>query len=246
MHIAAMVADGFHAEPYKGPEGEGALFPDDGVFHPLQRIHLLTERAIERGAQIFEHSKVTNIASGIVQTASGSVHAKHTLVCVDGRLELVLPKLAGRVRTARLQMLATDPEPDLVLPRPIYSRFGYDYVRQLGDGRLVLGGFRDKGGEDEWSLSDAPTSEVQDHLEHYLRHGLGSTAKVTHRWAANVAFNPSLLPVIEEQMPNVWACGAYNGTGNVMSALAARAALDQALTGCSQLYTAIMGAASNG
>jgi gamma-glutamylputrescine oxidase len=158
---------------------------------------------------------------------------------VDGRLELVFPKLAGRVRTARLQMLTTEPDRANVFTRPIYTRSGYDYARQLKGGQLVLGGFRDKGGEQEWSPSNLPTKEVQDPLEHYLRTGLRSTARVTHRWAANVSFNPSLLPLIEEQMPNVWACGAYNGTGNVMSTLAARAALEMCLSGHSELHAVL-------
>ena len=44
-----------------------------------------------------------------VVTSRGMVRARRVIVAVDGHLEQLLPELAGRVRTARLQMLATAP-----------------------------------------------------------------------------------------------------------------------------------------
>ena len=83
------------------------------------------------------------------------------VVAVDGCLERVLPELSERVRTARAQALATGPASDVTLPRPVYARYGYDYWQQLPDGRVVLGGGRDLGGETEWSCEAETSSFVQ-------------------------------------------------------------------------------------
>jgi hypothetical protein len=59
-----------------------------------------------------------------------------------GRLESLVPELAGTVRTARLQMLATAPTREIDIPCPVYARYGFDYYQQLPDGSVALGGER--------------------------------------------------------------------------------------------------------
>ena len=99
-------------------------------------------------------------------------------MAVDGCLELTLPELSGRVRTARAQALATGPAPEVALARPVYARYGYDYWRQLPDGRIVLGGGRDLGGEAEWSCEAQTTATVQSYLDGLLDR-LGVRAAIT-------------------------------------------------------------------
>ncbi|MGE5733249.1 MAG: NAD(P)/FAD-dependent oxidoreductase, partial [Gemmatimonas sp.] len=147
--LAAMHRDGLPVEPYDGPQGHGLLFPRDAAFDPVQRCRALAERCADAGVRIFEQSPVAAISAGCVQTNGGEVRAPHVVVAVDGGLELLLPELAPRVRTARLQMLATGPAPDVHWPRPVYSRWGLDYWQQLPDGRVALGGCRDVGGDAE-------------------------------------------------------------------------------------------------
>ena len=133
----------------------------------------------------------------------------------------MLPELSSRVRSARLQMLGTAPIKTSSVPRPIYSRWGLDYWQQLRDGRIVLGGARDVGGEAEWTTETDTTPNVQAALETLLRDRVGSNAAITHRWAATVAYTQSGLPILEEVRPGVWAVGGYSGTGNVVGACAA-------------------------
>lgn len=153
------------------------------------------------------------------------------VVAVDGGLEVLLPELAGRVRTARVQMLATEPTAEVSLPMPVYARYGYDFWQQLPDGRIALGGGRDHGGDAEWTAELRPSGRVQDHLEQLLRGRLGVRARVTHRWAGAVGYGRSVLPVLEEVRPGVVAVGAYRGTGNVVGAIWGRAAAELAVTG---------------
>lgn len=218
----AMRADGLPVEWLEGDEGPGLYFPQDAAFNPLARCRILATRAREDGARLFARTPVTRIEGTKVVTATGTVHCGRVFVAVDGGLELLLPELVGRVRTARLQMLATEPTSERLIRCPMYYREGYEYWQQLPDGRIALGGMRDQGGEEEWSVDARPTDAVQGLLDRFLREHIGVQAPVTHRWAACAAYTPSGLPVIEQVRPDVWALGGYSGTGNVIGALAAR------------------------
>ncbi|NNC32415.1 FAD-binding oxidoreductase [Longimicrobium terrae] len=240
--LAAMRADGLAAEAYSGPEGDGLLTPADCAFQPLRRCRTLAERASREGARLYEHTPAVEISTGEVRTPGGRIRCGAVLVAVDGRLERLLPELDGRVRTARLQMLSTVPTTEVRVPRPVYARWGYEYWQQLPDGRITLGGFRDHGGEGEWTADGTPGELVQRRLETFLRERIGVHAPVTHRWAASVGYTPSGMPVLEQVRPRVWAAGGYSGTGNVIGALCGRAMAQLAGSGRSSIADVIAGA----
>jgi gamma-glutamylputrescine oxidase len=223
-HLAALQADGFPVEWYRGPEGEGLLLPTDGVFQPLARVRTLARRLRAQGVRLFERSPLKKLVPGQVVSDSGAVIADTVIVAVDGRLERIFPELAPRVRTARLQMLGTAPTREVNFPRAVYWRYGYEYWQQRPDGSIALGGFRDHALEDEWTHAAEPTDFIQEKLERFLRGHLGVNAPVTHRWAASVGYTPDHLPVLEQVRPKVWALGGYSGTGNIVGSLCGRAA----------------------
>ena len=233
-HLAALSRAGFDGRWFSGEQGEGLLIESDGVFHPVARAIALAKLAVAAGAQLFINSPVQEIAGTTVHTSRGSINAKNVLVAVDGRLEVVLPELATQVRTTRLQMAATSANPKLKLQYPVYSRFGYDYWQQFSDGSVALGGGRDKFVDDEWTTSDEPTTQMQDYLTQRLA-SVGADTNIVHRWAANVSYTPSGLPLAREVRPNIWAIGGYCGTGNIVGALLARAVVDQLVHGRSQV-----------
>jgi gamma-glutamylputrescine oxidase len=220
--LEALHEDGFEAEPYDGPEGRGLLFPRDGVVQPLARC-----RALAVGPGLYERTPALAVSPGLVETPAGKISCEHVLVLVDGRLEQLLPEVP--VRTVRLQMLGTSPVPQR-FPRPVYLREGYEYWQQLPDGRLVLGGFRDRGGAEEETTSTETSAPVQDALDELLR-SIAPEAVVTHRWAASVGYTRDALPYLGEVRQGVWAAGGYCGTGNVIGALCARQLVSAALGG---------------
>jgi gamma-glutamylputrescine oxidase len=222
LQLEAMRADRFPVERYEGPEGAGLLIPGDGTFQPLARCRALATGATADGGRLFERSPATHIDASGVRTERGFVRATQVVVAVDGCLERLLPELASRVRTARLQMLATEPTTEIRLTRPVYARWGYDYWQQRPDGAIALGGGRDMAGESEWTANATPTEAVQQALERRLRERLGVHAPISHRWAASVGYTADGLPVVAEVRPGVWAVGGYSGTGNVIGALLGR------------------------
>jgi glycine/D-amino acid oxidase-like deaminating enzyme len=227
--VRALQRHGFPAETYAGPEGRGVLVPSDGIFQPLQFAREQAKTLISRGARLHEQTPVTTLTASRVTTATGVVSCATIVVAVDGGLERLLPELQPRVRTARLQMLATAPAGSISFPRPIYWRDGFEYWQQLPDGVVALGGFRDAGGPGEWTHDATPSTSVQEKLERFLREHLRVTAPITHRWAASVSYTGDGLPVLEQVRRGVFATGAYSGTGNTVGRLGGRAAAQLAL-----------------
>lgn len=222
QQLAALRADGFPVESYDAEQGRGLLIPGDGTFHPLIRCRALAAQSIDAGATLHERSRVVEIAPGHVRTEHGAVHCDIVIVAVDGGLELLLPELAGAVRSTRLQMLATAPTTEVTFAHPVYARWGYDYWQQRPDGAIAMGGARDLFESDEWTTEAVPTDDVQHALERRLREDLGVHAPVTHRWAAIVGYTENGLPLAGEVRPKVWAAGGYCGTGNVVGSLLGR------------------------
>ena len=137
-------------------------------------------------------------------------------------------------------MLATTRTDEVKVERPTYSRYGYDYWQQLPDGRVILGGARDKFPDQSWTMATKPTQGVQAELDRILREEVGvHNAEVTHRWAGTSSYTDKKRPICEVVRENVVAVGAFCGHGNVMGPLAARAAVELALYGHSALADAI-------
>ena len=229
LQMASMAAAGLPVEPYAGPEGYGLRFPLDCAGQPLRRCRRLAAWTHMRGAKLSEQTRAVTLKPGLVQTSAGEVRCGATIVAVDGRLDAVLPELRQKVRTVRLQMLATAPAIEVDIPQPMYARYGYDYWQQTPDKRVVLGGLRDLGGPDEDTDVAMPTPAVQAGLEELLRVGLGVRAPITHRWAGVVGYTDDKLPVVGEVRDRIWAAGGYSGTGNVIGAICGRAMAEAAL-----------------
>lgn len=222
-HLEALRADGFPAEWIDTPFGAGLRVPDDACVNPLARCRAEAGLVTQAGARLFEHSPVTRLAPGFVETDRGRVRCRSIVVAVDGGLTRLLPALADRVRPARLQVLAASSSPG-DLPVAGSTRWGWDYWQRMEGGGIVFGGCRDAGGVGEWTESDAITDDVQSALERQFAGLTASPPVVTHRWASTVGYTDEALPVLIEVAQHVWATGGYSGTGNLLGAVCGRAA----------------------
>ena len=220
----ALREHGLGVEDYEGPLGQGVFLPDDAAVNPAVRVLSLAAELRGR-AELYERTIVRAISPGRVVTPHGVVTAGVVIAAVDGRLEVLLPQLAGRVRTARLQMLATAPVAPGRLACPVYGRWGYDYAQQDGAGRLLVGGGRDRFADAEWTMDDAPSDEVQAYITTVAQRMAAGPVEITHRWGASVGFTPDGRPLCVAVDDGVLAIGGYNGTGNLVGPVAARAAV---------------------
>lgn len=226
-----MTEYGLSVERYDGPLGQGLFFPDDGQTNPA--VSVLALCAIHgKEAQLFERTRALYVGDNKVVTAHGTVSAGLVIVAIDGRLEVLLPELSGRIRTARLQMMSTEPIADLTrLECPVYSRWGYDYAQQDASGRLFVGGGRDRFETAEWTQSDATSVGVQVYIRKVAERFAGGPVRQAAQWAASVGYTPDGRPIVARVRPDLIALGGYNGTGNLMGQLAARVAVAAGLDG---------------
>lgn len=237
-HAAALRDDGFPGETIEREDLPpalqrtglvGCLTDHDCALHPARWYRLLAKAAEEAGARIFEGTCVTGPVpapgEGPLQaapTATGGgatplrVRAKHVVVAADGALPALVPEYAGRVRSRRLHMVATEPLPP-TMDTMVYARWGFEYLQQRPDGRILVGGFSDVDADDSYTDSDIGSPMIWDRVESYLRDDLGVEPQISHRWAGVVGYSDDALPYVGEVpgRDGLYVSGGYSGVGNV-------------------------------
>ncbi|HEX9916264.1 MAG TPA: FAD-binding oxidoreductase, partial [candidate division Zixibacteria bacterium] len=118
----------------------------------------------------------------------------------------------------RGQILATEPVKEKLFDQKIvYADWGYEYFRQLLDGTILLGGFRQLYSDTEIGFSDETTSEIQEGLYKFLIEHFPqlNKIKITHRWAGVMGFSKDGLPLVGAlpQAPFVISAVGFTGHG---------------------------------
>lgn len=216
--------DGFQARW----DGTMLVNPLDGEVDPAALVAALARQAKPRA--IREGVHVTALEPrrrGVVVTAGqAQCEAGVAILATNGYSQQLVPSL--KIQPTRAQMLATAPESRRLVDMPVYSNYGYRYWRQLPTGEVLIGGWRDTALETEKTDEDAPTAEIQEHLESAV-HELGAKGEVTHRWAGTMGFTESGLPLAGplEGMPNVYICAGFTGHGMGFAFITARQVAEQ-------------------
>ena len=234
-HAAALRADGFPGETVEHEDLPpalqrtglvGCLTDHDGALHPARWYRMLAAAAEAAGARIHEGTRVEApvaapgegpvLVASTDAGANATVRARHVVVAADGALPTLVPEYAGRVRSRRLHMVATEPLPPTI-DNLVYARWGFEYLQQRPDGRILVGGFSDVDGESSYTDSDAGSPLIWDRVDAYLREDLGVSAELSHRWAGVVGYSDDSLPYVGEVpgRAGLHVSGGYSGVGNV-------------------------------
>jgi gamma-glutamylputrescine oxidase len=220
--------DGFEASW----DGERLLNPRDGEIDPLRAVSTLASLAPE--GSIREGVAAEGLAAGSdgvrVHAGSKECLAGAVVLATNGYTNLLLPEVG--IAPVRAQMAATASEPRRLVARPTYCDRGFRYWRQLPDGRVLAGGFRNRAVEEEVGHQAVPTDRIQAMLDGELRR-LGAGAPVTHRWAGIMGFTADELPLVGPVPghPGVYVCGGYSGHGMGFAFQSARQLAGQLIGG---------------
>lgn len=146
----------------------------------------------------------------------GNVVAERVVVALNAYAAALIPRLASKIRPVRGQMVASEPVERFV-SGVWYLNRGFEYVRQLRDGSLLVGGGRRASRATEVGYLEYPTAGVQGALETFARAAyppLRSKALV-RRWAGVMAFTPDGMPLAGEDpgMPGLFYAAGFNGHG---------------------------------
>jgi glycine/D-amino acid oxidase-like deaminating enzyme len=251
LHRSArtMAEDGFAAEYVDDTAVErlfpgggflaGLYNPGDGEIHPARFVRGLARAAEQKGARIFERTPVAKLDLGAttvsLETSGGTLSASMLLLASNAYTGLLHPYFDGAIVGMRGQMFATEPCPQRILPAPVYADFGFEYFRQLPDGRILAGGGRRASLDTELTFADKPTDKVQGAIESFLHSCFPATRplRITHRWAGIMGFSCDELPNVGP-VPgsvNVYAAAGYHGHGLGYAVIAGKAVSGMMLDG---------------
>ncbi len=234
-----LAEDGFASEfEPRDPLGRGfraaLLQPDDVALDPVAftvAMQASSRATLLTGCELY---RIAKGADGLtLYSRRATVRCQTAILAVNAYAPLLDPFFADKVFPTRGQMLATAPLPPL-LARPGYADHGYEYFRQLPDGRLLLGGWRQHYRAEEIGYSDEITSPIQQGLESFLaRHFSEVEADVTHRWAGVMGFSRDGLPLVGSlpHEPRIYFAVGFTGHGLGLGIAAAEQLVDLLLHG---------------
>jgi gamma-glutamylputrescine oxidase len=212
----------------------GAYYPANGEFHPAKFVTGLALLAQQAGTIFHEESPVIQISASedgvVLHTPGGRVHARTIVLATNAWLpelgELVGANwLSSCITPTRGQVIATEPVGEQLFPCPCSADEGYQYWRQLSDGRLVVGGWRNRSFDTELQTYDeTPNEDVQRHLDAFVHETLNlPQIGIANRWAGIMGFAADSLPLIGrlQGVPNCFIAGGYTGHGNAFAIHAA-------------------------
>ena len=128
--------------------------------------------------------------------------------------------------------LATEPLPRISQPVAlVHLRY---YYQQLSDGRLVIGGGRQRYADEERTYSDEINMRVQAVIEDYIaQYFPEAKGRVSRRWAGIHGMTADGLPIIGRlpDEPEVYFAVGFSGMGNSMGLIAGERLVNLILNG---------------
>jgi glycine/D-amino acid oxidase-like deaminating enzyme len=126
----------------------------------------------------------------------GLARARTLVIATNAYAPQLCPVLTPLIAPRRGQMLATAPLDRRVAECPTYAQWGYQYWRQLADGRLLIGGWRDLDLDGETGFETEPTPKIQAGIEQGLYELAPEGAEIVARWAGTMGFARDGRPLI--------------------------------------------------
>lgn len=231
---AALRRDGFDVELFDHDPTSHGFFGAIYEARDLatQPYKLVTAIAEHSGATIISNCSVWKIEPGddcvIVNGQRATVRAQQVCLCTNAYSPAIDPHFSEFVAPKRAQILTTAPVPRF-LDVPVSAEWGYQYFRQLPDGRFLMGGKRNKFLEQEVGYNDVETSPaLQAELGRFIAEHFPelSGVPVERRWSGILGFTPDHLPLVGHlpDVPDVFFAVGFNGEGMAMGAAAAERA----------------------
>jgi gamma-glutamylputrescine oxidase len=210
------------AQTHTGAFLGGFLNPAAGKLWPARLVFGIAEQALALGARLHTQTPVQAVEREggrlRVVTARGTIEAEQVIYAANAWTRRLLPGLAETIVPVRGQVILTDPAPS-ALPFGLVTDHGHIYCVQRPDGRLVLGGQRNRsstleiGVDDDTRLNPDVGAALRDFLP---RHFPGwPRLGVQQEWTGIMAWTPDLNPMIGPLpgRPGEYLAAGYSGHG---------------------------------
>lgn len=199
-----------------------------GQVWPAKFVFGLADIVTSRGVNIQTRTMVTRVRrhwmpkeSYEIETSEnrGSITAEHVVYATNGYTSHLLPELRKTIVPTQGQVLATAPL-KIEIPGNTWYDYGYLYMIQRPNGRLILGGCRHKHPRGETPMID--DSQLEPVVSKALREFLTTTfpelkdnakLKIDYEWTGIMGFTPDFLPMIGHLRGKEWIAAGYTGYG---------------------------------
>lgn len=196
---------------------------NDGEIHPVKFVQQLAAILKTKGVCLFESTPAQNFSqdensdSVLIETEKGNVSCAMAILATNAYSAKLQPRLKDRIVPVKGQAFVTEPYGTQLFDEVIYANFGYEYWRQLQDGRFLVGGFRENSNNSVDNESENCDPELLQGLHDYFI-SLFPQAKdipVSHAWAGTMGFSQDGIPLLGAVpgSPNIFVCGGYTGHG---------------------------------
>ena len=241
LSAAALQADGEDVEYFDGDPWDrgfhGTLFQHGDI--GLQPFLLVNRLMADSGALVIENSPLRVIEQQgdrvILRSKLATVECSQAVLATNAYSRLVHPYFRDKVFPTRAQMYATEPSSERLIDTPTGTEDGFEYFRQLADGRFLIGGYRDRFIDEEVGYNDETTPHLQAGLEDWVAARFPEVAKlkITHRWAGTMGFTSDSLPLVGTlpDMDRVYFAVGFNGGGMSLGPATARMTTEYILSG---------------
>jgi glycine/D-amino acid oxidase-like deaminating enzyme len=217
----------------------GVLIPDFATLQPARLALGLRRRLVERGALVFEGSRVRALRGTVAETASGRVRAGAAVLAMGAAVRAVR-HLHTRLTVTSSHIVLTEPVPDVT------AEIGWTGGECITDGRTLLHYFRTTpdqrillgwgGGRLAYGSRLNGRVEVDPEIAAETHDGLLrlfpalAGRRITHAWGGPIDVSPSHIPQIGT-LPGAPVHFAFGFTGNGVgpTQMAARALASLAL-----------------
>jgi len=188
---------------------------------PVKLVNELSRINHGRGISIYEKSPVAEIKeyesnSLKIMTDQGSVDCSMAVVSANAYTSHILNSFSDLIFPFQGQAFVTDPVSAPLFHEVIYANFGFEYWRQLKDGRLMVGGFREKDPKKGEGFSTDINIDLIHGLYDYFNQLFPQAGhpSISHYWAGTMGFSQDGLPIVgNTHMPHCFVCGGFTGHG---------------------------------
>lgn len=202
----------------------GQLDLRGGCLQPLSYVCGLARIAMKLGADVYEHSPVTNISrqknDWLIHTPQGNLRSKFLLITTNAYTGTLWPKLRRTLVPVTSFITVTETLPDNLSQQILPRRTSVSESRRIplyfmisNEGRLVIGGRGNTFNTDQ--------SGVAQHIQKTAIHIYPQLAGVKweYNWGGLVAITMDREPRIFALGPDAYAGLAYNGRGVPMATM---------------------------
>lgn len=205
----------------------GIRYKNDGVIHPVKLLKKIKSKL--KNTQFLQdvqfQSSVQHAGFWTIKTQHNTLTAEKIIFCLNGYAPDLIPELKNLIKPQRGQIIVTEAVPKFI-QGPCYLTKHLCYFRQLPNGEILVGGFRNQDLIAENTSEDLVTEKIQKALTEFTEDYFQDlkNIKINYRWSGIMGFTPDGQMILGQlpEKKNQFVMAGCSGHGMGLSFHAAK------------------------